>query len=119
MIIASKNRNEVTPQAKPLDVILTFTNTYGDTWHELIPYARLRAMVASVKSPLFMHGRARSSLCGYPSVLVYHRDRTSPSGRILGGAGPSVIIDRLIRDYHKTSALSPTEHLCAPSRAVW
>jgi len=90
-----------------------------DSYTETLSYSDLRGMVACVKDPAFMHGRARQSGSYYPTVLVYRRDATSPSGRLLSGSGPAFIMDRLIRKYHSTSPLSPTELRCAPSLGQW
>ena len=107
--IESRDRCEVLSVKKPLDIAYTFTNRNGETWTELIPFARIRSMVTAAKDPAFNRARSRPSICGYETVLIYRRDASSPSGVYLSGAGPAVIIDRLLRRYQRTSALSPTE----------
>lgn len=100
-------------------IIFKYTNAYGDSYTETVDLKTFRDMVRAVRSPHFQLARARTSLSGYPTVLIYRRDANSPSGKRLDGAGPAVIVDRLLRKYRNTSALSPTELLTAPSKNVW
>ena len=94
---------------------INYTEKYNgyrgpEQYAAVLSYKHAREMVAAAKHPEFMHARFRL-LCGVERVLVYVRDRSSPTGRILAGGGPAALMDRLIRKYQKTSALSPSEML--------
>jgi hypothetical protein len=96
-------------------VSYTFTNGYGETYTEVISLAKVRDMKRAVVNPKFQLARSRPSVCNYPVTMIYRHDATSPSGKLLDGSGPSIIIDRFLRKYRNTSPLSTTELLTAPS----
>lgn len=63
---------------------------------------------AAIESPKFSHARYRVfGRCAY--VAIYHRESTSPSGVLFAASGNPTVVDRLLREIRKTSALSPTE----------
>ena len=62
----------------------------------VIPYKQVREMVAAAKHPRFLLARFRLS-CGMERVFIYAHDPASPSQKMLVGAGPAKIMDRLIR----------------------
>lgn len=108
----TQDRQEALNHKRHIDALVSSTGRRtGDTWHTVIPYAEIRRMVQSVRASGFSHARARPSGVGYDSVLVYGFDKTSPSGVLLRGGGPAIIMDRLIRKHQRTSAFSPTERL--------
>ena len=65
-------------------------------------------ILEAIKSPKFSHARAGDRLYRH-DVLIYHRRADSPSGVWLACAGPREIVDRLLSEHGRTSALSPTE----------
>jgi len=66
------------------------------------------AIEAAVRNPNFSHARQGTG-CWRDVVYIYHRDANSPSGVILACGGDSAIADPIIRQFQRTSALSPTE----------
>lgn len=70
------------------------------------PMTTIEQAIASDK---FSHSRVRS-WCGTNIVYIYHYDGTSPTGVHLAcGADDTPETDALLRKYHRTSPLSPTE----------
>ncbi len=62
----------------------------------------------AVRSPQFSHGRAGDRLYR-GKTLIYHFHPTSPSGVHLVCVGNAATVDPLIKQFQRTSPLSPTE----------
>ena len=65
-------------------------------------------ITAAVTNPNFSHARQGTG-CWRGVVYVYHRDPESPTGVKLALGGDSSVVDPIIREHRRTSALSPTE----------
>lgn len=63
---------------------------------------------AAVRHPNFSHARQGTG-CWRDLVWIYHRDPASPTGVKCAVGGDSAIVDPIIREVRRTSALSPTE----------
>jgi hypothetical protein len=62
----------------------------------------------AIESPLFIHARQGKGLWR-DIVYIYHKDSTSPSGKILAASGTSAEVDPILAEVKRTSALSPDE----------
>lgn len=62
----------------------------------------------AVAHPDFSHAR-RGDGCWRDIVWIYHRNENSPSGFTLAVGGDASVVDPIIREIRRTSALSSTE----------
>lgn len=62
----------------------------------------------AVRDPKFSHAR-RGDGCWRDLVWIYHRDFKSPSGFTCAAGADASVVDPIIREVRRTSALSPTE----------
>lgn len=70
----------------------------------------LRKIFRAIRSPRYTHSRTRQ-WCMQDVCSIYHRDSSSPSGKILAASGPDCVVNTVLSRCKKTSPLSPTEML--------
>jgi hypothetical protein len=73
-------------------------------------FSQLKALFKAIRDPKYIHSRTRQ-WCMQDSASIYHRDSTSPSGKIWVAGGADPIVAAILRRCSKTSPLSPTEML--------
>lgn len=73
-------------------------------------FGEIRAAIRAARSPNFIHARSRS-WGGQWIAYFYHRDPTSPSGKIMAAGIDDATGTEILRRAGRTSPLSPTEGL--------
>lgn len=84
----------------------------GDTVDYSAPFSQVKKLYRAIRSPLFIHARTRQ-WCRVDMTTVYHRDPTSPSGKIAVAGGHDPLVSKILQRCKQTSPLSPTEMLGA------
>lgn len=91
-------------------VHVSYTSYSHDKIEETLSFSTVKRLVQAVRSPNYIHSRTRR-WCRHDCASIYHRDSSSPSGKMLAAGGPDVLVSEILRRNRKTSPLSPTEML--------
>lgn len=89
-------------------VNVSYRSYSGDQIQETLSYSAVKQMVQAICSPRYTHSRTRH-WCRQDVTAIYHRDANSPSGVLLAGGGPDVLVNAILKRHRETSPLSPTE----------
>jgi hypothetical protein len=93
-------------------VHVEYTSYSQDRIVEDFRFSQVKQIIQAVRSPSYIHSRTRQ-WCRQDCTSVYHKDSSSPSGKMLAAGGPDVLVAEILRRHRKASPLSPTEMLGA------
>jgi hypothetical protein len=73
-------------------------------------YSEAKNLIKAARDPKFIHARCRN-WCHANMTTIYHRDPSSPSGKIAAAGHHDPLVSAILERQNRTSPLSPTEGL--------